>query len=508
MFGKSTPRPGRRRVLARASVAAAAAALLAGAAGTGSATASSHREAPGIAGTPRLDATDVYAFLSPDKKGTVTLLANFMPFSEPAGGPNFYTFEDGAAYDIAVDTNGNAQPDVVYRWTFKTKVKDGNQFLYNTGPVNSIKDKTLNVVQTYNLQVYEKGKWKTLAKDVIAAPSNVGKASMPDYAKLRKEATKSIKDRNIDVFAGQADDSFFLDLRVFNLLYGGDLSEVGNDTLRGYNVNTTAIRVPVKDLGGAKNNIGVWSRVLKADSRGKYRQVSRLGMPLVNEVVIPLKAKDKFNASEPKDDAQFLKFVTNPVLPKVVEAVLKVPAPKEPRDDLVQVFLTGVPELNQPDKVTPSEMLRLNLTPFEGQKVNRLGVIGGDNNGFPNGRRLEDDVLDIALQVVEGELVGAKNDLGDGVNTNDVKFEKAFPYIGLPTSGSTSVNSGSAGETQELSTQNTGALTKLGQGNPPVPAQGLAVAAGVAMVGGTGWWWLRRRRLAAEAYDGFDTTVV
>jgi hypothetical protein len=439
----TTPAPSRRtnRRRARTALAATSVAAILGAAlaTSGPAAASSHREAPAIGGSPRLDTTDVYAFLSPDKAGSVTLLANWLPFSEPAGGPNFYTFADGASYDIDIDTNGNAKPDIIYRWEFKTTVKNKGTFLYNTGPVTSLTDADLNIVQTYTLKRYYDGAWSTIAKNLVAAPSNVGKASMPDYGSLRNAATYSVSGGR-DVFAGQADDPFFLDLRVFNLLYGGDLSEVGNDTLAGYNVNTTAIRVPVSELGGSKNVVGVWSETYAKNSSGDLTRVSRLGNPLVNEVVIPLKDKDKFNASRPQNDAQFLDYVTKPGLPKVVEAVYGIPAPAEPRNDLVQVFLTGVPGLNQPKNVTPGEMLRLNLSPIAGQTPSRLGVIGGDANGYPNGRRLADDVIDISLQVVEGELVGSPNDLGDGVNANDMPFGTAFPYVALPHSGSGSVN--------------------------------------------------------------------
>ncbi|MFN0284727.1 MAG: DUF4331 domain-containing protein [Kineosporiaceae bacterium] len=474
----STHRRGRRR--ARAAIAATSVAAVLGAAlaTTGPAAASSHREAPAIAGSPRLDTTDVYAFLSPDKTDSVTLLANWLPFSEPAGGPNFYTFADGAAYDIAIDTNGNAKPDVIYRWEFKTTTKNKGTFLYNTGPVTSLTDPDLNVVQTYSLKKYVNGAWTTLARNLVAAPSNVGKASFPDYAKLRKAATYKVGKR--DVFAGQADDPFFLDLRVFNLLYGGDLSEVGNDTLAGYNVNTVGIRVPVAELGGAKNVIGVWSETYAKGANGKLRRVSRLGNPLVNEVVIPLKDKDRFNASRPQGDAQFLDYVTKPGLPKVVEAVYGIKAPAEPRKDLVQVFLTGVPGLNQPKNVVPGEMLRLNLSPVAGQKQSRLGVIGGDANGFPNGRRLADDVLDASLQVVEGELVGSPNDLGDGVNANDVAFGTSFPYVALPHSGSGSVNApaGSGAKAAPAA-----AVSPLEGGKPDAAAPAAAQVAAVTETG-------------------------
>jgi hypothetical protein len=512
-MNSTLPRPpsgtGRRRRGRALLAATGAVAVLGTAVSTGGpAIASSHREAPAIAGSPRLDTTDVYAFLSPDKAGTVTLAANWLPFSEPAGGPNFSTFEDGAAYDIALDTNGNATPDVVYRWEFRTRTKNPGTFLYNTGPVTSLDDADLNVVQTYTLKKYSGGAWRTLAKNLVAAPSNVGTASMPDYAKLRKAATYRVGDR--DVFAGQADDPFFLDLRVFNLLYGGDLSEVGNDTLAGYNVNSVAIRVPVAELGGSKNVVGVWSRTLRKDAKGRLRQVSRLGNPLVNEVVIPLQDKDRFNASSPRDDGQFLKYVTKPGLPKVVEAVYGITAPKEPRNDLVQVFLTGVPGLNQPKNVVPGEMLRLSLSPVAGQEPSRLGVVGGDLNGFPNGRRLTDDVVDAALQVVEGELVGSPNDLGDGVDANDVPFSTSFPYLALPRSGSGSVNeplaevkaapaaavtpldggtdAGTAGTTERV----TAARDAMASGwAVPMTAVLPAASATLALAGG--WLLLRRR---------------
>ena len=406
-----------------------------------SATASSHREAPLIAGTPQYDTTDVYAFRSPEKQSTVTLAANWLPFEEPAGGPNFYNFATDAQYDIHVDNNADAKPDVTFRWTFKDHYVSKNTFLAATGPVTSLKDKNLNYYQTYKLVRIKKGKTKTVVNSRRVAPSNIGAASMPDYAKLRNEATIKVG-KNVKSFVGQAEDSFFLDLRVFDLLYGGDLSEAGDDTLAGFNVQSVALQVPqrwVAKKGNAKKNpvIGVWSTTQKKSTNGSFQQVSRLGNPLVNEVVIPLKLKDAFNASKPTQDGAALKYVTNPELPKLVEGVYGIDAPKTPRNDLVSVFLTGVKGLNMPKgKVTPSEQLRLNMSTPVTAEPNRLGVIGGDNQGYPNGRRLGDDVIDIALQVVEGELVGSANDLGDGVDANDVAFGDTFPYLALPASGS------------------------------------------------------------------------
>lgn len=431
-----TPLRRRRRLLALSGALAASSLVVGAAVGLGSSTASSHREAPLISGTPKLDNTDVYAFVSPDKPDTATIVANFNPFEDPAGGPNFYSFDPKAKYYVNFDLDGDSNADLVYSWRFKTTVRNPGTFLYNTGPVTRLGDADLNVVQNYDLVEWKRGVGtRVVAKGLYTAPANVGTASMPNYASLRTQATYA---RNgVTTFAGQADDPFALDLRVFNLLYGGNLSEVGNDSLKGYNVQTIALQLPVSKLGGKKNIIGVWSSTKKETSKGSYVQVSRLGMPLVNEVVIPLKDKDRFNASKPSGDVQFLKYVVKPELPKLLNAVYGLPVPKEPRNDLVQVFLTGVPGLNQPKNVKAAEMLRLNLTPFTGQTFSRLGVIGGDLNGFPNGRRLADDVLDIGLQVVAGELVGMPNDLGDGVDANDAAFTSTFPYVALPHSGST-----------------------------------------------------------------------
>ncbi|RYC07143.1 DUF4331 domain-containing protein [Nocardioides zhouii] len=405
------------------------------------ATASSHREAPLIAGLPQYDNTDTYAFRSPENQKTVTLVANWIPFEEPAGGPNFYPWATDAQYDIHVDNNADAKPDVTFRWTFKDHYVSKDTFLAATGPVTSLADKNLNAYQTYKLVQIKKGKTKTIVKKARVAPSNIGKASMPNYAALRNQATISPK-KNIKSFVGQAEDSFFLDLRVFDLLYGGDLSEAGDDTLAGFNVNSVALQIPrklVAKKGNVSKNpiIGVWSTTQKKSTNGKYVQVSRLGHPLVNEVVIPLKLKDAFNGLKPTGDAAALKYVTNPELPKLIEGVYGIDAPKTPRNDLVSVYLTGVKGLNMPKgKITPSEQLRLNMSTPVTATPNRLGVIGGDVQGYPNGRRLGDDVIDIALQVVEGELVGSANDLGDGVDANDAAFSNTFPYLALPASGS------------------------------------------------------------------------
>jgi putative cell wall-binding protein len=418
-------------------------------------SASSHREAPFIAGSPEVDNTDVYTFVSPDDPDTVTIVGNFWPFEEPDGGPNFYKFDDDARYEIHIDNDGDAVADITYRWTFTDTYRTQDTFLYNTGVVESLDDQDLNFRQFYDLEIVQDGVAVSVLDDAPVAPSNVGPASMPNYAALRDEAV-------VDVaagvggrsFAGQADDSFFLDLRVFDLLYGGDLSEVGNDTLNGRNVQTLALQVPQTAVAlnaDADRNpvIGVWSttslpqtRVLAEDGTetqsGDFVQVSRLGNPLVNEVVIPLRDKDRFNASTPARDGQFLEYVTDPEVPELIEAIYGIPAPATPREDLVSVFLTGVEGVNSlavnqdVDQVAPGEMQRLNMSIPPSDNPDRLGVIAGDNAGFPNGRRLGDDVVDIGLQVLEGELLGSPNDLGDAVNSNDLPFGRTFPFVALP----------------------------------------------------------------------------
>ncbi|MFC3744044.1 DUF4331 domain-containing protein [Paractinoplanes deccanensis] len=458
-------RPSRRPVLgvAAALTAAACVASLAPAISQ----ASSHREAPLVAGEPQLDNTDVYAFVSPDSPSTVTMIANWVPFEEPNGGPNFYPFASDAAYDINIDNDGDARADLIYRWTFNDNYRSKNTFLYNTGVVTSLDDPDLNYLQTYKLEAITASGSTVLVNNGRVAPSRVGPASMPNYQQLADSAIVGLPGGG-RTFAGQADDPFFLDLRIFDSFYGGDFSEVGQDTVRGYNTNTLAIQVPKSVLalkGDATRNpvVGVWSttsrqRIEVVDTQnnrnryGGWQQVSRLGMPLVNEVVIPVGRKDEFNATAPQNDAKFLPFVTNPEVPRRIQDIYKIPAPATPRQDLVEVFLTGVckacgpvavdlnsQRLNKdvdPAKFVPSEQLRLNMSIAPAATPNRLGVLGGDNAGFPNGRRLADDVTDVTLRVAEGVLLpnhpAAVDGLGDAVDANALPFRQRFPYVALP----------------------------------------------------------------------------
>jgi len=451
--------------------------------------ASSHREAPLIAGDPRADNTDVYAFVSPDDDSTVTLVANWIPFEEPNGGPNFYPWADDTQYNIKIDNDGDAVPDLTYTWIFDTVTKDPGQFLVNTGPFESVTDDTLNVYQTYDLLLKtntggdddeSNDDVTTLISGGISAPSISGAVSTPNYQALVDEAVDSGTDGDLKSFAGQADDPFFLDLRVFDLLYGATVvPEVGEDTLAGYNVNAIALQVPKEALalaGDAADNpvIGIWSTTDRRSARAangvgdpasEFVQVSRLGNPLVNEVVLPLALKDAFNSIPPTAESGIepaVDAVVNPILPGLIEAIYGVPAPVGDRNDLVEIFLQGVSVANQGfatedenpalaadlnslalnagvDEILPSEMLRLNMAvPLATAATQSdLGVIGGDFQGFPNGRRLGDDVVDIALRVVEGEVFKDGADVSglapfDSVDRNDREFSATFPYVALP----------------------------------------------------------------------------
>ena len=449
----------RNRVVAVAATVALGAGLFTGL-GPVASHASSHREAPLTAADPQIDNTDVYAFVSPDRPNTVTLISSWIPFEEPAGGPNFFLWAEHTNYSIKIDNNGDARPDIIYRWVFTTHYRNPNTFLYNTGAVTALNDPNLNIYQTYDLFRAKHGDTVRLLHDAPVVPSNVGKASMPGYnADLFDHGSVPFGAAPSYSWVGQSDDPFFLDLRVFDLLYGANLSETRDDTLAGFNVNTLALQVPKSALKGPNDSvIGVWNTASRPSMRvegggkqsfsGRYAQVSRLGNPLVNEVVVPVGLKDYFNASKPRDDAQFLPAVQDPELPHLLNAVYGTAVPdSDPntpgiqRADLIQVFLTGVPGLNQPTDVRPSEMLRLNMAidPCS-TKCSTLGVIGGDLAGWPNGRRLSDDIVDIALRAVLGVLLPSHQPLadtiGDGVGSNDVPFNTSFPYVGYPHSGS------------------------------------------------------------------------
>ncbi len=443
--------------------------------------ASSHREAPYISTDPVADATDVFAFVSPDDPDMVTLIANYIPLQLPASGPNFYNFGadvfgGDVLYEINVDNNGDARDDMSFQFRFRTEINNGDTFLYNTGPITSLDDENLNIEQFYSVSVLEgeggeDREGRVIAEDLQVAPYNVGPASFPEgYQQVADEAIHEIgdgvddqqdEDGAMKVFAGPRDDPFFVDLGgTFDLLQLRAIQGLDPvDDLAGLNVHSIAIQVPKSMLrGGDDPVIGVRTtsyrrstNVLRdvgepgdplpevKESEGPWVQISRLDNPLVNEVVIPLRDKDRWNASEPSDDAQFLEYVTDPELGRLFESVLNLDVPEPPRNDLVSIFLTGIPDLNQPENVTPSSQLRLNMDIAPSDEESRLGVLGGDTAGFPNGRRPADDVVDISLRAVAGGTPftpefnrAPNNELGDGVNANDVEFMESFPYLAAP----------------------------------------------------------------------------
>jgi hypothetical protein len=427
------------------------------------ADASSHREAPFIGGDPEADATDVYAFRSPDKPNTVTLIANYVPLEVAAAGPNFYKFGEDVLYEINVDNDGDAKDDISFQLDFRNRINNGDTFLHNTGQITSLDDSDLNQEQFYSLSVLRgddhndpSRKGKVITNNLQVAPANVGPKSYPQgYSKVANQAIYTL-DNGIKVFAGPRDDPFFADLGgIFDLLQGIE----GEDYLKDLNVHTIAVQVPISMLKGPKDSIigvrttsyrqstSVLRPVGNPDSqlndprstRGPWVQLSRLDMPLVNELVIPLKDKNRFNGSQPRFDGQFLKYVRNPEPAGLIENILGIDVPPNPRDDIATIFLTGIPGLNKPEGVKPSSQLRLNMSVQPKASPNRLGVLGGDNAGFPNGRRLTDDVVDIELQALAGATPltpkfdkKPNNTLGDGVNANDVPFLNSFPYIARP----------------------------------------------------------------------------
>ena len=408
------------------------------------AMASSHREAPAIAGMPRVDGTDFYMFRSyePGRANFVTFIANYIPLQDAYGAPNYFNLDPHAVYDILVDNTGSATPGLTFRFHFTNTVKSlavnaGGMSvpvpLINIGPVDA-NGANLNVIQSYTIEVLgshgNDGRWAenvTLGGKTFFKPAdNIGKKSITDYAAY---ASNFMYDVGIPgcrtpgrVFVGQRKDGFVVNLgEVFDLVNTNPAGprDAEPNTIPDKNVTSIALEVPISCLTvGTDPVIGAWTTAsLRKGSDGDdLKQVSRLGMPLVNELVIGLPDKDKFNASQPIDDPQFIKYVTNPSLPILLNALFGNAAmvPGMPRSDLVAAFLTGVKGLNQPLNVTPGEMLRLNtaIAPTAPALQNDLGVLGGDLAGFPNGRRPYDDVVDITLRVAEGALCGAIGNCG------------------------------------------------------------------------------------------------
>src|SRR3954449_13110710 len=436
---------------------------------------SSHREAPLTSIDPTGDDTDLYAFTANDAPNALTVVANWIPFEDPAGGPNFYRLDDRAEYYVNVDNTGDGRPDIRYQFKFKTHIRNKNSFLYAAPGVPSISDPKLNVYQTYTVrrETYKNGRQtgsKVVGSNLPEAPNNVWPKTFPDYNTVANQAIRSISGGG-KVFVGQRDDPFFVDLGTtfdaINLRVGTGNQGGGKDDLAGYNVHAIALQVPKSDVtvdgksvsGPAASNavVGVWtsterpkvqvqgvaSAAKKHKKHGKksddsnFVQVSRLGNPLINELVIPLGQKDHFNATQPSQDAKLYgKYVLSPELAKVMNLLFHVNAPETNRTDIVQALLTGLPGKTQIGKhPVPADTLKINLGVPPTANPNPLGVLGGDLQGFPDGRRLADDVTDISLRVVAGALKGNNVPLGDGVDANDKPFLSSFPYLAEPTSG-------------------------------------------------------------------------
>ena len=490
------------------------------------AMASSHREAPLISKDASADNTDTYVFISPENQNNIVFVGSWIPLEAPEGGPNYYEWDDSALYDIYVDNDGDAKADITYTLSSRVKVENPLTFLYNTGPINSLTDATWNRKQYITVTETTKNGSITLVANKLTAPVNIGSKSTPNFQALADAAIQPVTTPQGagKIYAGQTDDAFWVDLQVFDLLtLRGQQPPVGYqngtnipvDSLSGYDVHSLVIEVPIihvtKDFDPTNNPvIGMWSGTRRPTTRvigslnsqtnsGPYVQVSRLGMPLVNEVVIPLALKDAFNSIPPSTDAvlytggagaqiqQILqKSVEDPEIGNLLCGLYKIPmpgdtnkdckteftvgTPRSGRGDIFDIFLTGMKlaapftihtktgdqtlpagfNVNQMKTVTPSEMIRIN-TSIKGDLCaptpSRLGVLGGDACGFPNGRRLTDDIVEIELLAVAGaaypvldgrDTTFAFNSafagvLTDGIDYNDIPFRGATKQGGAPT---------------------------------------------------------------------------
>ncbi len=466
---------------------AAVAALAAGSLAVNGALGSSHREAPGTLKDPTADNTDVYAFTAPDAPGSLTVVANWIPFEEPAGGPNFGKLDPNARYYVKVDNTGDGYEDVAYRFQVSERFRNPNSFLAYAPTIESVDDPDINYVQTYDVyrETYRNRRHTgttRIAHNQHVVPDNVGPKTIPDYAKVAAGGVRTLRGGG-KVYVGPVDDPFFADLGVIfdainidrpgrpNIGLGNQGG--GKDDVSGYNTHAFVLQVPeskvtrnaraVRSARSSNAAVGVWatterrrvtvlgdrgSRSSTREGRGQFVQVSRLGNPLVNEVIIPLGQKDKFNRTSPAHDARnFGTFVLNPEPARLLNSLFKLGVKESDRTDIVQALLTGVPGLTQIGRrPAAADTLKINLGVPPSATPNRFGVLAGDLAGFPNGRRLSDDVVDIELRVIAGALLtpkqgGKQIPLGDGVDQNDKSFRSSFPYAALPTPGFPGVTS-------------------------------------------------------------------
>jgi uncharacterized protein DUF4331 len=449
---------------------------------------SSHREAPEISKDPVADSTDVYAFVSPDQPNTVTLIANYIPLQEPAGGPNFYEFGDDVLYEIHVDNNGDGRADLSFQFRFTTQVVNPDTFLYNTAPITSLTSPNWNRRQTYSVSVASGSGFtsRTLARGLTCPPCNIGPLSTPDYAALAGQAVHGLGN-GITVFAGQRAEAFYVDLgSIFDLgnlrplqtanVFGKQVftkNAAGVNATNHLNVHSIAIQVPISTVTRAGHpTIGVWTtasrqrvRLWDADKgssvdSGPFRQVSRLGNPLVNEVLIPMGRKDEWNSLPPADDKLFASYIAQPGLSALLPVLYPGAFPNlaalvksgKPRADLEAILLTGIPSGIIPGfqnftGPVQADMLRLNTSVPPAKSPNPLGLVAGDAAGFPNGRRPIDDVVTVELRALAGltyQLIDknykpdtAVNSVTDGLTGASVASPPTghFPYLGTPYDG-------------------------------------------------------------------------
>jgi len=441
---------------------------------------SSHREAPEISKDPVADSTDLYAFVSPDDPGTITLISNYIPLEGPAAGPNFYEFGDDVLYQINIDNNGDGVADVTYSFQFTTTVENPNTFLYNTGPIASLTDAHFNRRQTYSVTRTVKKKATVLATNLPCPPCNIGPLSTPNYAALATAAIQSIPGGRT-VFAGQRAEGFYVDLgAVFDLgdlrpfenlhAFGNLPARDGVNATAQVNVHSIALKVPMSDLVASSPVIGVWctasrqkvrvldqptsSTSMETVESGPFVQVSRLGNPLFNEVLVPMVQKDYWNTQSPSGDSQFASGVQHPELSSLLNILYpgvfpNLAAYTKSRADLQAILLTGIPAgVVSPTYTTftgnvLADMLRLNTSQEPSADPNVLGILGGDVAGFPNGRRVFDDVFTIELRALAGVTIplvdptftpdGAASVVTDGLTFDN--YLSAFPYLGTPYSG-------------------------------------------------------------------------
>jgi hypothetical protein len=445
---------------------------------------SSHREAPEISKDPVADSTDTYAFVSPDAPDTVTLITNYVPLQGPAGGPNFYEFGDDVLYEINIDNNGDGISDITYRFGFETEVRNPDTFLYNTGTITALDSPNWNRRQFYTVSKVVGGRETVLGDHLASPPCNIGPRSTPNYASLARAAVHRLAAGEL-VFAGQRREGFYVDLgsifdlatlrpvEIFHMIRMAP--EPGVDATVDLNVHTIAIQVPKKELtrdGSQPTNpadpssvIGVWAAAYRRKARvrdhdhdtqsGPWVQVSRLGNPLFNEVIVPMAKKDIWNSLPPTSDGDFVRYVQHPelaaLLPVLYPGVFpNLAAYKKPRTDLVAILLTGIPNGIVPGFQnftgnTLADLLRLNLAIGPSSTPNLLGVLGGDLAGFPNGRRVFDDTVAIEVRAVAGATIPlfdrsftpdpAVSALTQGFGPGLDRYISNFPYLGVPKDG-------------------------------------------------------------------------